>query len=138
MSRLLITSLILFSVVLTGTTSSIAGELTIKPESCVEDTDFMRRNHMDMLQHDRDKTMHKGIRDIKFSLKGCINCHAEKDESGQVVNIKDERHFCRGCHDYAAVKVDCFQCHSSLPEEKKALPKDKVHQKIKKEVSNNE
>jgi len=23
--------------------------------------------------------------------------------------------FCMGCHSYAAVKLDCFECHSSKP-----------------------
>ena len=28
---------------------------------CVEDTGFMRRNHMDLLKHQRDETMLKGV-----------------------------------------------------------------------------
>jgi hypothetical protein len=24
-------------------------------------------------------------------------------------------HFCQSCHNYAAVKIDCFECHSSKP-----------------------
>jgi len=31
-------------------------------ESCVADTDFMRRNHMTMLNHQRDETVLKGVR----------------------------------------------------------------------------
>ena len=46
-----------------------------KAESCVEDTQVMRRNHMDLLKHHRDETMHNGIRTPKHSLNECINCH---------------------------------------------------------------
>ena len=27
--------------------------------------------------------------------------------------------FCASCHEYTAVKVDCFQCHASKPEEER-------------------
>lgn len=84
---------------------------------CVEDTEYMRRNHMDLLQHHRDDTMREGIRTERHSLKGCINCHAVKNDQGQFVSAKDERHFCRACHDYTAVKPDCFACHASKPGE---------------------
>jgi hypothetical protein len=36
------------------------------------------------------------------------------------VTVSSPQHFCRSCHDYAAVKVDCFECHASRPE---AAPK---------------
>jgi len=86
-----------------------------KGEQCVEETDYMRRNHMDLLMHRRDETMHKGVRTRKHSLQNCLTCHAVKDKQQQVVTIKDKRHFCRSCHSYAAVKIDCFDCHSSTP-----------------------
>ena len=44
-------------------------------KSCVRDTSFMRRNHMELLLHKRDATMRDGIRTPKESLEGCINCH---------------------------------------------------------------
>lgn len=83
---------------------------------CLRDNDFMRRNHMKMLLHKRDQTVHDGDRTVEFSLKKCVTCHAVKGENGQPVTVNDPRHFCRTCHDYAAVKIDCFQCHTSLPE----------------------
>lgn len=86
-----------------------------KGEQCVEDTAFMRRNHMEILKHQRDETMHKGIRTKKHSLQNCLNCHAVYDEQKQVVDIKNEKHFCNSCHAYAAVKIDCFGCHNSKP-----------------------
>lgn len=83
-------------------------------EKCVEDTDYMRRNHMKVLNHHRDDTMRKGIRTKQHSLKNCIECHATPDQSGQrTVLGKDQ--FCQSCHSYAAVQIDCFQCHSSKP-----------------------
>lgn len=76
---------------------------------CVEDTQWMRKNHMHMLKHQRDEALRKGIRDEKISLKNCIECHASmKDDS--VIARADS--FCVGCHKYEAVKLDCFECHS--------------------------
>jgi hypothetical protein len=77
---------------------------------CVADPAFMRRNHMDLLKHQRNETVHMGVRDARASLKGCIECHASQ-ASGSVAAAKTD--FCVSCHSYAAVKVDCFECHSS-------------------------
>jgi predicted CXXCH cytochrome family protein len=85
-------------------------------DSCVKDTDFMRRNHMDMLKHQRDETMLKGIRVEQYSLKECISCHAVNGPDSMPVTVASPQHFCRSCHDYAAVSIDCFQCHASRPE----------------------
>jgi predicted CXXCH cytochrome family protein len=85
-------------------------------ENCVEDTDFMRRNHMDMLKHQRDETMLKGVRTEQYSLKECLNCHVVKGVDSKPVTSASPQHFCRSCHDYAAVSIDCFQCHASRPE----------------------
>ena len=86
-------------------------------ETCVEDTDFMRRNHMTLLMHQRDDTMRKGIRSEQHSLKECLDCHAVRGSDSIPVTVEDPKHFCRSCHDYAAVKIDCFQCHASRPEQ---------------------
>jgi predicted CXXCH cytochrome family protein len=87
-------------------------------EKCVADTDWMRRNHMVVLMHQRDATVHDGIRTKRFSLKGCIDCHAVKGADGKPVTVASSTHFCRTCHDYVAVRVDCFECHASRPEAK--------------------
>lgn len=87
-------------------------------DKCVEDTDWMRRNHMAVLNHQRDDTVHDGIRTERFSLKGCIDCHAVKAADGKPVTVASEKHFCRTCHDYAAVRIDCFECHASRLETK--------------------
>jgi len=76
---------------------------------CVEDTAFMRRNHMELLKHHRDRTVHEGIRTTRHSLANCVACHASK-ETGRVTGSKDA--FCEACHAYAAVKLDCFECHT--------------------------
>jgi hypothetical protein len=88
-----------------------------KGASCVAPVEWMRRNHMTALLHQRDKTVHAGERGSKFSLRGCIECHAVKGEDGRAVSVSDPRHFCRSCHDYAAVHIDCFECHASQPGE---------------------
>jgi hypothetical protein len=85
-----------------------------KGDKCVEDTDYMRRNHMKVLNHHRDRTVHEGIRTKQHSLKNCINCHATSDASGRET-VLGKDHFCQSCHSYAAVTIDCFECHSSKP-----------------------
>jgi hypothetical protein len=82
---------------------------------CVEDPAYMRRNHMKLLKHQRDDTMHGGIRTGKYSLKECVACHAS--QSNQSVNA-EAGNFCQSCHVYAAVKIDCFECHSNKPDVK--------------------
>jgi len=77
---------------------------------CVEPADVMRRNHMRFLKHQRDDTVRGGIRGAKYSLKDCIDCHASQKTASVA---KAETNFCVSCHSYAAVKIDCFECHSS-------------------------
>lgn len=75
--------------------------------TCIAPTEEMRRNHMEMLKHQRDRTLRQGIRGEKASLNECISCHASKS-TGSVLG-KDN--FCESCHAYAAVKLDCWDCH---------------------------
>jgi len=79
---------------------------------CVEEPAFMRRNHMKLLMHQRDDTLRGGIRTGKYSLKACIACHAS--QTSQSVNA-EPGNFCQSCHNYVAVKIDCFQCHANQP-----------------------
>ena len=88
-----------------------------KGTSCVAPTDWMRRNHMKALLHQRDLTVHEGVRGTQFSLNDCISCHAVKGDDGKPVTVASPKHFCRSCHDFAAVSVDCFECHTSTPSE---------------------
>ena len=85
-------------------------------EKCVEPTEVMRRSHMDFILHQRDETMHRGIRTVKHSLKNCVNCHADA-KSGSVLG---KNGFCESCHNYAAVSIDCFGCHTSKAEPRSA------------------
>lgn len=85
-------------------------------QECVQPEEEMRRNHMKYILHQRDQTMHQGIRTRTYSLEECINCHASKDEAtGEWIRVEDKRHFCATCHTYAAVHIDCFQCHADVP-----------------------
>jgi uncharacterized Ntn-hydrolase superfamily protein len=77
-------------------------------EQCVEPTDDMRRNHMKHILHQRDKTMHQGIRTTKHSLKSCVDCHADP----ATTSVLGQDGFCSSCHEYASVKIDCFTCHT--------------------------
>lgn len=79
-------------------------------EVCVAPVAEMRRNHMSMLSHQRDRTTRQGLREPRFSLKGCVECHAGRD-TGTVLG-KDG--FCASCHAYTSVKIDCFECHTPL------------------------
>lgn len=86
-------------------------------QACVEPIAIMRNNHGHFLKHHRDDTMHRGVRTTKHSLVECINCHVTHDADGKSPSIKEgTEHFCRSCHSYAAVTIDCFQCHASKPE----------------------
>ncbi len=89
-------------------------------QDCVQPIPEMRRNHMKYILHHRDETMHQGIRTTRYSLKACINCHVQKDpKTGEYPSIETKDHFCNSCHSYAAVHIDCFQCHSTRPVEYK-------------------
>ena len=83
-----------------------------RPGQCVADKDTMRREHMNLLRHQRDKTMREGIRTKQFSLNACIDCHASR-KTGSVIGSNEN--FCQSCHSYAAVKLDCFECHNGRP-----------------------
>lgn len=84
-------------------------------EACVEPLPVIRRDHMKFLEHQRDDTVHRGIRGTRHSLVGCIDCHAAKDEAGRWVRIDAPGQFCATCHAYASVEIDCFECHAALP-----------------------
>jgi predicted CXXCH cytochrome family protein len=87
-------------------------------EQCVRPTAEIRRHHMDLLKHQRDITVHLGVRKTTDALAGCIDCHANKDAQGKPVAVNAEGQFCQGCHAFTAVHLDCFQCHSTVPESK--------------------
>ncbi len=112
MSRLFALLAVLFclSAAAGATENLLAPKLDIgKGGQCVEDPQWMRKNHMHVLIRQRDETVRKGIRDGKYSLKNCIECHASLRDNS-VIGRADS--FCQGCHRYEAVRIDCFECHS--------------------------
>lgn len=107
---LLITIPIWYNVV-TGKASYVP-ELEIDPAEtqCVESTEYMRANHMDLLNTWRDEVV-RGDSRFYTSSNGnvyeksltntCMSCHTKRTE------------FCSKCHDYAAVKQPkCWTCHN--------------------------
>jgi hypothetical protein len=83
----------------------------VKPtnaDSCVEDTEWMRREHMQLVMQWRDESVRDGQR-IYVNSKGerfyksltgtCLGCHTDKSAS------------CDRCHDYLSVKPYCWDCH---------------------------
>ncbi len=75
---------------------------------CVEDTAYMRVNHMRLLKDWRDEavrandriyTASDGRRYDKSLSGTCLSCHFEKEE------------FCDRCHDYIGVTPYCWNCH---------------------------
>ena len=95
-----------------GRTPKPVIERAAQGAQCVAEPALMRRNHMDLLKHQRDDTVRGGVRGAKYSLKECIDCHASA-ATGSVA--KAETNFCVSCHSYAAVKIDCFDCHTPKP-----------------------
>ena len=98
-----------------GTALAESGGPTIEKArggSCVAAPEVMRRTHPELLKHQRNETVHLGMRDGRASLKACVECHAST-KSGSVAAVGTD--FCVSCHSYAAVKIDCFECHASRP-----------------------
>ena len=83
---------------------------------CIQPEEEMRRNHMNYILHERDETMHEGVRNEPGSLAACIDCHVEPNEKGEIAGIDSNEHFCSSCHQYASVQIDCFQCHADRPQ----------------------
>jgi len=107
--------LLLFAALLAVTARAQEAGRTPKPtiiiesqQHCIAPPERMRREHPDMLRHQRVRTVHLGERGSKVSLNACIECHADR-QSGSVIG--SDHAFCQGCHSYAAVHIDCFDCH---------------------------
>ena len=85
--------------------------------TCVAPTPFMRRNHYELIKHQREITVVEGIRKTDNSLAGCVACHSSKDTHGNFVPINEEKQFCTNCHQYTGVMINCFSCHAATPNE---------------------
>lgn len=95
-------------------------ELQLPPKSvatqCVEDAEWMKAEHMQLLNHWRDWVVRDGKRmytskltgaHIEMSLqKSCMKCHSSKEK------------FCDKCHEAAAVTPYCWDCHIAPKEVK--------------------
>lgn len=84
-------------------------------KKCIEDKQYMREAHMQVLDDWRDEVVRErkrvevttGGKTYEMSLQNeCMKCHSNKAE------------FCDKCHDYVAVDPYCWDCHIE-PNEKK-------------------
>ncbi|MEN8148193.1 MAG: sulfate reduction electron transfer complex DsrMKJOP subunit DsrJ [Planctomycetota bacterium] len=86
-----------------GDVKKITGE-----EDCVRDVEWMRANHMDLLDCWRDDVVRHGNREDEKSgeemslTRTCLHCHSGE---GRKAN------FCDRCHDYVGTKPNCWDCH---------------------------
>ena len=88
----------------------------LEDKKCVEPKEFMRAEHMQILNNWRDAVVRNGDRNQiiisgqkydKSLQNGCMKCHSNKKD------------FCDKCHNYVAVKPYCWDCHIA-PKEKKS------------------
>ncbi len=82
---------------------------------CVRSTEYMKAEHMQLLDVWRDSVVRRGNRmyvspsgkEYNMSLSNtCLDCHSNKAE------------FCDKCHNYASVRPYCWDCHIDNPKEK--------------------
>ena len=83
-------------------------KIITKAKQCVAPTDYMRANHMHLLDEWRNKVVRENQRYFtaldgkryEMSLsKTCFNCHSNKSE------------FCDQCHNFMNVSPYCWKCH---------------------------
>jgi hypothetical protein len=81
-------------------------------KECVLSTDFMKRDHMKLLDQWRLTVVRDGLREyvnpegktFNMSLTNtCLDCHSNTAE------------FCDRCHNYASVRPYCWDCHIENP-----------------------
>ena len=98
-----------------GPTARTAQVVLPKNEGqCVEDTDWMRANHPQLLIEWRDDVVRGANRIYTSRLNGktfeksltntCLSCHENKQE------------FCDSCHAFNSVTPNCWDCHN-VPEQ---------------------
>ncbi len=77
-------------------------------KQCVMPADYMRANHMKLLNVWRDDVLREsqrepleinGVQYTKGLQTACLECHSNKEK------------FCDSCHNYAAVAPYCWSCH---------------------------
>ncbi len=87
----------------------IKKELVIpKGDKCIEETEWMVANHMELLNKFREMAIREGKRVYvsesygivyNASITECFRCHEYEG-------------FCKKCHDYTGVTVYCWTCHT--------------------------
>ncbi len=87
-------------------------------KQCVESKEFMRTEHMQLLNNWRDSVVRDGNRGylgddgtVRFNMSlqnSCMKCHSSKKK------------FCDECHTYMAVKPYCWDCHVAPKEDQKS------------------
>jgi len=122
----IIAALIIFVVILTLPFFYNRGKVNKGPEinmntmaikqlagkQCVEPTEWMRANHMKLLNQWRDQAVRDGKsvyinsqgKSFKIGIDTCLNCHYNPA-------LNPSEQFCVSCHDYASVKPTCWSCH---------------------------
>ncbi len=98
-----------------GAHAPVPDPVAVRGDQCVAPVEVMRREHMDMLMHQRDETVERGVRGAAVNLVGCVSCHADRDDHGNYLRVDAPGQFCATCHAYAAVEMDCFECHAAKP-----------------------
>ena len=95
-------------------------EKPLGEQHCVETTEYMKENHMQLLIDWRESVVrdgnrtyishaygddpHKGHFEMSLS-ETCLKCHSNK------------ANFCEKCHDYVGVDVFCWDCHHDRKEQ---------------------
>ncbi|MGO9016122.1 MAG: sulfate reduction electron transfer complex DsrMKJOP subunit DsrJ [Dissulfurispiraceae bacterium] len=125
----IITGLLVFVAIIAFPFVHTMGTNIVKPEpkidtpviqqmavkQCVETKDFMKAEHMQLLNNWRDEVVRDGNRvyvgfdgkRYNMSLQNtCMHCHSNKKE------------FCDTCHNYMDVKPYCWDCHIAPKENK--------------------
>jgi len=83
-------------------------------KECIRSTEYMRAEHMQLLNDWRNMVVRDGMRlyetssgkKYEMSLSNtCLECHSNKAE------------FCDRCHNYASVTPYCWDCHIDNPKE---------------------
>ena len=95
-----------------GTRTPRPDVVIANPGHCIASVEVMRRDHPDMLKHQRDITVHAGTRAARVSLNTCIECHASRVNHSVLGTTEN---FCQGCHQFVGVRLDCFECHQASP-----------------------
>jgi len=124
--KLIVTGILIFVVLVTFPFWFNRGKAAPAPElkltdkakaakTCVMATDYMRAEHMQLLDLWRHSVVRNAKRtfvntsgqEFNMSLSNtCLDCHSNKAD------------FCDRCHDYASVKPYCWDCHIDNPKEK--------------------